>query len=123
MWDGFNKRKFPRLALNCEITIQSEDSSKALLATTENLGVGGVCVILNKAFERFTKCNLRLELGGKQLDCAGRVVWAVPTRELGKRTHFDTGIEFLGLEAEAMQNIREFIEDEIKKNPAKAIPV
>jgi Tfp pilus assembly protein PilZ len=125
MWDGFNKRKFPRLALRCEIRIHASQEPQPLVAMTENLGVGGVCVILNKPLERFEKCRIRIELGsGKTevLECGGRVVWTVPTRVLkDARKHFDTGIEFTDLDAASLDRIRNFIEAEVAKDPEKIV--
>lgn len=125
MWDGFNKRKFPRLALNCEIAIQSETSSAPVSAVTENLGIGGLCVILSQQLERFSKCRLRLDLGEKTpVECDARVVWIVPTQgTTPSKKHFDTGLEFVGLEPEAVARVRAYIESELKKNPAKSVPV
>jgi hypothetical protein len=119
MWDGFNKRKFPRLALRCEVTILSDLTGKPLVTLTENVGIGGVCIILDHQLERFSKCRLRLELEeGTSIECDGRVVWAVPTQ--GARPNskqYDTGIEFTGLDAETSGRIRQHLEAEIKKSP------
>ena len=35
MWDGFNKRKFPRLNLDCEIVIHLKGQEKAIPVKTE----------------------------------------------------------------------------------------
>ncbi len=113
MWDGFNQRKFPRVSLQCEILIQSADSGAPIPAVTENVGAGGVCVILDKSLERFSKCRVKLHLDEKDpaIDCEGKVVWAVPTQELkSSQTRFDTGIQFVELESSGSQRIREFIE-------------
>lgn len=113
MWDGFNQRKFPRVNLQCEILIRAEDLAAPLSTVTENVGAGGVCVILDKALERFSKCRIRLYLDEKKpsIDCNGKVVWAVPTQALkSAKKRFDTGIEFLDLDAPSAQRIRDFIE-------------
>ncbi len=113
MWDGFNQRKFPRVNLQCEISIQSPDLAAPIPAVTENVGAGGVCVILDKSLDRFSKCRIKLHLDGKSplIDCEGKVVWAVPTQEIkSSQKRFDTGIEFVELESSGSQRIREFIE-------------
>ncbi len=124
MWDGFNKRKFPRVALQCEVTILSDLSGKPVLTLTENVGVGGVCLILDHPLDRFSKCRIKLELGDSKntVECDGRVVWAVPTQS-GKsgRKQFDTGIEFTGLEPETVNQVRGFLEAEIKKSPSSVL--
>ncbi len=116
MWDGFNQRKFPRVSLQCEISIESPDLAKPISAFTENVGAGGVCVILDKALERFSKCRIRFHLDDKNpmIDCEGKVVWAVPTQEIkSSKTRFDTGIQFVELEASGSQRIREFLETRV----------
>ena len=113
MWDGFNQRKFPRVNLQCEVLIQAEELSAPLSTLTENVGTGGVCVILDKALDRFSKCRIRLHLdeNAPVIDCAGKVVWTVPTQALkSSKKKFDTGIEFLELDPAAGQRIRDFIE-------------
>ena len=114
MWDGFNKRKFPRLSLRCEITIHSEIVSAPVIAATENVGVGGVCVMLDTALERFSKCRVRLDLGHKipDLECEGKIVWIVPTKEPKAKTRFDVGIEFEGLEPVQIEQLRHFLQAE-----------
>ena len=113
MWDGFNQRKFPRINLQCEVLIQAEELAAPLSTRTENLGAGGVCVILDKSLERFSKCRIRLHLDEKTpvIDCAGKIVWTVPTQSLKSlKKRFDTGIEFVDLEPAGAHRIREFIE-------------
>lgn len=121
MWDGFNKRKFPRINLHCEISIHSESEALPITAKTENLGIGGVCVMIDRSIERFSKCKIKLDLGGKPVECDARVVWAVPTRE-GKssRKRYDIGFEFLNLPPQQMQAVRDYLEQEIKKSPELA---
>lgn len=121
MWDGFNKRKFPRLALRCEVTVLTDDlPQKSVLTLTENLGIGGVCVILDKALDRFSSCSLKLELDENQppIDCKGKIMWVVPTQG-GKR--FDTGIEFSGLDPETQARVQKFVEAQVKKSPQSII--
>ena len=121
MWDGFNKRKFPRVNLRCEIIILPGTQTAPLSTVTENLGTGGVCVILEEPLERFSQCRVRLELEETQpaIECLGRVVWSVSTKDLGgRKNRFDTGIEFLNPDPAATEAIRQFIE----KHPEKKLP-
>lgn len=119
MWDGFNKRKFPRLNLRCDIEIHSQEVSAPVRAMTQNVGVGGVCVLLDKPLERFSRCRLRLELGAaaQEVQCEGRVVWIVPTRDIKHRkTSYDTGVEFVDLAPERREDVRKFLENELTKS-------
>lgn len=115
MWDGFNKRKFPRLSLHCEIGILSDDEKAPLRATTENLGVGGVCVILDKPLERFSICRVKIDPeNGEPLQFEGKIVWIVPTRDpKNTKKRFDTGIEFQNADPVQTAQLRSYIEKEV----------
>ena len=121
MWDGFNKRKFPRVRLRCEVAIRSLDAAPPIVTSTENVGAGGVCIILERELERFDTCRVRLEISEKMppIECQGRIVWVVPTRELkSRKTRFDTGIEFVGLESEASERLKKLIQSQVPAAPA-----
>ncbi len=117
MWDGFNKRKFPRLNLRCEIVLRNQSGAQVLQAQTENLGAGGLCLLLDRALERFSTLTLRLELDKNLpwIECQGKVIWIVPSRGIGaKKDTFDTGIEFLGLEPAEEDLIRSYVESRVE---------
>lgn len=112
MWDGFNKRKFPRLHLSCEVVIHPQGKEKAIKAQTENLGVGGVCVILPEPLERFDRCQVAIELkdGEPPVRCQGRSVWVIQSREFkAKQRNFDTGIEFLDVDEFSRQRLMAYL--------------
>jgi hypothetical protein len=113
MWDGFDKRRFPRLSVRCEIKIFAGDKSPALQAVTENVGRGGVCVILERELQRFRPCRLRLEWDKKsRLECDGRVVWVVKSKDIrAKKVRFDTGIEFTRLSEEGRSRLEEHLKE------------
>lgn len=112
MWDGFNKRKFPRLHLNCEVIIHPQGKEKALRTQTENLGLGGVCVNLSEPLERFDRCQVSIELkdGEPPVHCQGRSVWVIQNREFNsKKKTFDTGIEFLDVDEFSRQRLTAYL--------------
>lgn len=121
MWDGFNKRKFPRLNLQCEIEIQSEVQSFPVIQTiTENVGMGGVCVIVDQSLGRFNRCRLRLELNhqpDKQVvECSGKVVWIIATRDIrSRKIRYDTGIEFMDIESDTRKMLKAYLEEHARK--------
>lgn len=122
MWDGFNKRKFPRLNLRCEISIHPDKNIAGISAVAENVGVGGVCVILDQQLERFSGCRVRLELGDHtpEINCAGKIVWAVPTQDSASSPRrFDIGIEFVGLEASERELLRKFLQAQVQKETGR----
>ncbi len=62
MWSGINRRKFPRANYKCSIAITKKDSSKSISTHTENIGVGGICVIIKEDLGLFQGVNLELFL-------------------------------------------------------------
>lgn len=117
MWDGFDKRKFPRLNLRCEVILRDEPEGQVLRTRTENVGAGGVCVILERSLERFSHVSVRLELDQNLpwVECNGKVVWVVPSRGMSERKEsFDTGIEFLGLDRGHQDLIRSYVESRVE---------
>ena len=114
MWDGFDKRKFPRVKLRCEITIQPPAPPGPINSFTQNVGAGGVCVILDASLKRFAVCRVRLEVGKDlpTIECDSRVVWSVPIGQAkSKKTQYDTGLEFLGMDPEITQVLRDYLEN------------
>jgi len=117
MWDGFDKRKFPRLNLRCELVLRHPSEEQVLRTQTDNVGAGGVCITLERRLERFSEVLLRLELDPHLpwIECQGKVVWAIPSREVGsKKESFDTGIEFVGLDHGHQDLIRSYIESRVE---------
>ena len=100
-WSGLDQRGFPRIAVQCDILIR-EGSTEVIKTKTENLGGGGVCVILGQPLEKFSKVRLRVTLEPGQasgtIACDGRVVWTVRSKDPAtQRLSYDTGIEFVNL--------------------------
>lgn len=74
-------------------------------------------MILDERLERFSPLSVRLELDPHLpwIECKGRVVWSVPSREMGsKRERCDTGIEFVDLDAGHQDLIRRYIEARVE---------
>lgn len=97
--------------------MRSQGGSQILQAQTENLGAGGLCLILDRALERFSTISLRLELDKNLpwIECQGKVIWIVPSRGIGaKKETYDTGIEFLGLEPAEEDLIRSYVESRVE---------
>ena len=110
---GLDQRAFPRFSTHCDIAIENQQFSQGFKAKTQNLGVGGVCVILDQGLEKLSQVRVRLSLGPakKSIECNGRVVWIVRSKELkSRKVSFDTGIEFVNLSPEDQARIEEFIQ-------------
>ena len=110
-WGGLDQRVFPRVSARCDISIHDRIGG-AIKTKTQNLGLGGVCVILNRELEKLSRVHvhLMLEESNQAVDCNGRVVWMVRSKEpaSGKVT-FDVGIEFLDLKPQDRELISAFI--------------
>jgi c-di-GMP-binding flagellar brake protein YcgR len=112
LWDGFNKRKFPRLHLTCEVQIQPVGKQKLFTASTEDVGMGGVSVMLPEPLERFDRCKISLELkdGEPPVQCTGRSVWVIPSQERKtSKKNYDTGLEFLDMDEFSRKRLHAFI--------------
>jgi hypothetical protein len=102
MWDGINNRRFPRIEAQCDVQIIQEKNKKILKANVENVGIGGVCLILNEPLVKHEIVNLKIMLKTNlaPIQCQGKVVWMIEKKTFdakGKEKEFDTGIEFVGI--------------------------
>ena len=96
MWQGIDQRRFPRAKYECTVKVNQQGGSFSSAAITENIGLGGVCILLEKGLDIFSPVELELELsdGKPPAKVKGTIVWVVRRRELKKGPCFDTGVEF-----------------------------
>lgn len=99
MWQGMDQRQFPRAQCQCVVNLRQEGRSSPSASVTENIGLGGVCVLLDKEVGIFSVVRLELDLKDAKppLEVQGTVVWVVRRTERKKGPRFDTGIEFTEL--------------------------
>jgi hypothetical protein len=111
MWQGVDNRKFPRADYPCKIVVIKGGLSEQFSTRTENIGKGGVCVVLRKSLEKFCLVTLTIYLkdGLPPLECDGRVVWAVKRKAI-----FDTGIEFLNIQGKDVERIEGIVRECLK---------
>ena len=113
MWDGMDRRRFPRIQHPCKIKIKNKDSSEIISTVTENIGCGGICVILGKDLGLFSPAEVEVDLenGVGWIKCSGVVVWVVKREDAAtKKTElFDTGIEFNNLKEEDHQRVEKMV--------------
>jgi len=114
MWNGINRRKFPRANYKCLITIKKRLTSKVISTQTENIGAGGICVIIKDDLGLFQGIDLELFLDDSKppIKCGGTVVWVVKksdARQKGVYLH-DTGIEFIDVRPEDRERITGVVE-------------
>ena len=118
MWNGINRRKFPRANYKCLITIRKRLTAKTISTHTENIGAGGICVIIKDDLGLFQGVDLDLFVGDDRppIKCGGTVVWVVKKSEPKQKGSFsyDTGIEFIDVRPEDRDRISEVVEDILK---------
>ncbi len=115
VWNGIDQRKFPRVNYKCLIRVSTDGREEEIEAFTENVGAGGVCVVLEKAFERFETVTLEMDIGdgGPLIFCNGLVVWVVKRHPIGKAetVKYDIGIEFSDVNEENRHRISMIVEN------------
>jgi hypothetical protein len=112
MWSGFNKRRFPRCDVELELNIAVDKQVKYIATRTENLGVGGLCFLLDVPLEPFTEVSLKFPLDDDHvpIQCNGRVMWIVEKHGTSKKdTRFDIGVEFINISAEDQNRIERLL--------------
>src|SRR3989338_3882534 len=111
MWNGINRRKFPRANYKCLIAIKKRLTSKSIATQTENIGAGGICVIIKDDLGLFQGVDLELYLDEARppIKCGGTVVWVVKKSDpKHKGTYsYDTGIEFIDIRPEDREKVSE----------------
>ncbi len=120
MWDGINRRKFPRANYKCLITIKRRLTSKTISTHTENIGAGGICVLIKEDLGLFQGVDLEIFIDDGDhrppMKCGGTVVWVVKKSTPKKKVYiYDTGIEFIDMRAEDRDRITEVVEEIIKR--------
>lgn len=102
------RRQFRRANFPCEIDILTAPLH-VIKCRTENIGAGGVRVMIDENLPISSFVGLKLYLSKKPIECRGRVVWVVERKVKGKKTKFDTGIEFNQISKEDRKVIDIFV--------------
>lgn len=122
MWDGINRRKFPRANYKCLISIKKRLTAKTISTQTENIGAGGICVIIKEDLGLFQGVDIELFLDESRppIKCGGTVVWVVKKSAAKKGSYlYDTGIEFIDIRPEDREKISERVEEILKNQRRK----
>ena len=113
-WEGKDRRQFPRVMYPCMVkVIPTGGSQQHILTHTENVGLGGLCVILKNEIKLFTPVELEVDLFDidEYIYPKGKVVWNVrrQSSEKIKPMFYDIGIEFTGTSKRDHDCLRETI--------------
>ena len=119
-WEGVNRRRFPRANYACVVKVRYKGDSEIFNTQTENIGCGGVCVMLPKDVKIFSPVEIDLDLNDSKpnVTCDATVVWVIRRSEIKEvtPTTFDTGVEFSNLKDEDKQRIEQIIQECLQKN-------
>jgi len=113
VWDGQERRRFPRVVFPCKTAVGSP--IRWLTSHTENISAGGIRVILDERLRVYNSVSLELFFEKEAATkCNGRIAWvkeeANPLDMQNRPTMFVTGIEFI----EILDYDREYIKRLVK---------
>jgi len=120
MWDGVNRRKFARAEYPCLITVRKNTTPiQAVLTHTEDISIHGVRVLIREKIDPKSEVDLELDLKDTLATVLskGTIKWIheVASEEAGKSMHYDTGIEFMGLNNEDQERIKNIVQHLLEK--------
>ena len=119
-WEGTNQRRFPRANYGCVVRVRIKGSVEVFQTKTENIGCGGICVMLPKTLNVFTPVEVEvdLQISDGRIVCDGKIVWAVRKSQIEERAveEVDTGIEFVNLKPKDKERIEAIVNECLKKS-------
>ena len=114
-WEGISRRKFPRVRYKCLIKLSRSGKEATIETYTENIGSGGICVVLNEKCKLFENVTLEIFMDGDKnpLLCEGSVVWIVKRHPMKKseKVQYDTGIEFKNITEDDRERIEQLVQN------------
>ncbi len=126
-WEGMDRRKFPRVMYPCMVKVISCDGhQEAILTHTENIGLGGLRVILKNEIKLFTPVELEIDLLDieEHIKPKGKVVWNVRRKSIEKikPMFHDIGIEFTEIHKRDQDRLRKILQLLIDKGTPLSKP-
>lgn len=111
IWDGIEKRRFIRANFPCKIII-STPSQHTIVTHTENIGAGGVRVVIDEKLDISSMVGLEIHLNSNLIKSKARVVWALESTDSSSQEphRYDTGIEFYEINEDDREIINNFVE-------------
>ena len=109
------RRKFRRLNFICKVTAVFGERVLVFNSHTEDVGEGGVRVVLEDKLHISTQVEVSLFLAGKEdsINCKGEVIWVreILPVDVGPR-FFHTGIKFLDITAADREILKRLLEEQ-----------
>ncbi|MBU1871486.1 MAG: PilZ domain-containing protein [Candidatus Omnitrophica bacterium] len=108
-----DKRHFPRANYPCKVVVLRTDLKETFSTHTENIGTGGICVMLPKELPKLCAVEILLYLkdGGSPLECNGRIVWMIKSDGT-----FDAGIEFIDINDVDRWRVEALVKEHMESN-------
>jgi len=115
-WVGPERRRFVRANFPCKITL-SVPQKHVIISHTENIGAGGVRVLIPEKLEVSTMVDLAIYIAEEPIVCKGRIVWMVEIKTpFSQEPHlYDIGIEFYEIDVESQRFIQSFVETSVSQ--------
>ncbi len=109
------RRKFRRLNFICKVTAVFGERVLVFNSHTEDLGEGGVKVVLEEKLHVSTQVEVSLFITGKEgpINCKGEITWVreILPVDVGPR-FFHTGIKFLDMAGSDQEIIKRVLESQ-----------
>jgi len=111
-WDGINRRRFIRVNFPFTLHIYPHEHPP-ISAYTEDVSEGGLATTLEEKLPVASEVVLEIHAGEEPVTCKGKIVW-VREREseyLPGKFFYDTGIAFVKISEQAINIIRNCVEE------------
>ncbi len=115
-FEGREKRRFIRANYPCKIIIYTPEK-QVIVTRTENIGAGGVRVLIEKELKVSLAVDLEIYFAESPIKCKGRIVWMLPKEnlKLDEAKKYDTGIEFYRIASADRSTIAKLIDEIVSK--------
>jgi hypothetical protein len=102
------RRIFPRSNINCKISVISDFRILVFNTEVENIGEGGIRVVLREKLGVSTPLDIEIFPAdkGMPIKCKGEVIWGNEKVIKEKEHVFDTGVKFTYISEEGKARIR-----------------
>jgi len=109
---AIERRRFPRANVSCKISIVFGERLLVFTSHTENIGAGGIRVIIGAKLAYATVVDLELFLPdrGEPIKCKGQIVWTNEIKQAENNLPlFDMGIQFIEISNSDQEEIKNFV--------------
>jgi c-di-GMP-binding flagellar brake protein YcgR len=115
-WSGLERRRFVRANFPCKIIVYAPQEH-VISTHTENIGVGGVRVIIGENLKIHSVVGVEIFLTEEPIVCKGKVVWVVEKKIKSTEVLplYDMGLEFMEIKEEDRLVIRNFVDSVLSK--------